>query len=130
MAFHRRGRRGIAVVELAVTLPLFLLLFAGVVNMCQIMFLKDVATLASYESGRLAARRGVTAADVRLRCQTLLTERGVQTSSITISPGDITNLPSGAPITIGVTASLKKNVATLLLPSDVTITGNVKVLRE
>jgi hypothetical protein len=129
-AAKRRERRGAAAVETAVTLPLCFLLFAGVVNVCQTLHVKDVLTLASYESGRLASRRGVTSAEVRGRCEALLAERGVRSSTITMTPGDIANLAAGAPITIGVRASLKKNVLTLLIPSDLTVRGEVMVLRE
>ena len=126
----RDSRHGAAVVELAVTLPLFLLLLAGVLNVCQTLHVKDAATLAAYESGRLAARRDVTASETRSRCEALLKDRGITNAQISLTPASFANLVSGAEITIRVTASLTKNVITLLIPADVTVSADATVLRE
>ncbi|MCH8839337.1 MAG: ATP-binding cassette domain-containing protein, partial [Planctomycetes bacterium] len=93
-----RRRRGAAVVELAVTLPLLALIVLGVTEYSQYVNAAQVVTNASRRGARLAARNEtVTASEVQNDVTEFLT--GALGSSASISVQVVNG--SGTPITYG-----------------------------
>src|SRR3989337_1880212 len=60
---NRWGERGQAMVELAMVLPVLLIILIGVVQFALVYHAKDVATTAAQEGARLAAADGRTPAE-------------------------------------------------------------------
>lgn len=70
-------RRGVAVAEFAIVLPVLVALTLGTIDLCTLIFLKESVVLAAYEGARIGVNRGRTNQDVIDRVQQFLDERGI-----------------------------------------------------
>ena len=77
-------RRGAAVVEFAVCLPVLLVLVIGAIECTTMIFIKQSLNVVAYEGIRTAIRPAATSTDVATRCQAVITERGLQQCVVTI----------------------------------------------
>ena len=64
--FGRRKARGVAAAELAVCLPIVVLMVIATIEACSAVFLKQSLTVAAYEGVRTALEEGATAKRARL----------------------------------------------------------------
>ncbi len=124
---HRQRRRGAAVVECAMVLPVLFLLTFGTIEASSTIFLKEAATIAAYEGAREAVKRRATTQDAATAATTILDQRGVASGGriITVSPN-----PTGAAILepITVTVSVPTNGNTVIpAPNWFTWFGNMRV---
>ena len=100
-----KARRAAAVVELAVCLPLMMMLFLGAIESCGLIFLNQTLTAASYEGVRKAIQRGATEEQVRERCLSILDARSVPNATISIQPGNFDDVANGIPVSVTITTS-------------------------
>lgn len=119
-------RQGVATVELAVCLPVIVLLIFGSIQACDLIYLRHGVTTAAYEGSLEASRIDATTATVKARIDQVLVFRGVKdgTSSIQASANEIANLAGGEPMTITVSAPVGRNMMLsgfFLLPSTITV---------
>lgn len=109
------GRLGAEIVELAFALPVMSVIVFGTLETCELMFLKQSLSVASYEAGRVAARPGSTTAEVETRFQQIMTSRRVNNATITVTPGDVSSVAVGQPIRVDVRAPITGNNSTNLV---------------
>lgn len=128
----RAGRRtAAATVELALMLPLMLLVVFGSLEVCQRLMLRQTATVAAYETARLAARRGASANRALDRGQSILAGRQVVNGLITINPADMSQVATGDPLLITVTVPIAGNTNIhYVLPNTGSVTVSATMLRE
>ena len=88
-------RRGVATVELAVCLPVIVLLVLGAMEATNMVFLKQSLAVAAYEGGRTSVVPGATTADVVAKCQEILDDRKIQGAAVSVTPGDVEDLNNG-----------------------------------
>ena len=100
----RGGRRGTAVVELAIAAPLLILMALAVVDICNLIFAKQSLAIAAYEGVRVAVVPGANNYDVRTQVQEVCAARGIGEPTVVIDPQDFTNAKLGDMITVTVTA--------------------------
>lgn len=100
-------RSGLAAVELAICLPVLVLLVLGSIELTNFIFLKHALTSAAYEGVREAVRREGTDASSTAMAQQVLTARGIQGASVRVTPG--TQITSGQPLTVEVSAPSSSN---------------------
>ena len=84
---HRRSKQiairdGVAVVELAICIPLIFLLTIGTLEVCEGIFLKQKVAIASHEGARIAIQKSSTIEDVRAAVAQYLDARRLNYSSI------------------------------------------------
>ena len=103
------SRRGVAAAELAVCLPVLVLLVLGMIEACTMIFLKQSLTVAAYEGVRTALAPHAVAANVRTTCNRILDDRRVEGGSITVEPANFELLPAGEYVRITVTAPAEGN---------------------
>lgn len=106
---RKSNRRGGALVELAVCVPTILLMVLGSIECCSMIFLQQTLKVASYEGTRVAIKFDAENSDVLERCNDMLGARGVASSSVTLSPPDVSQVPRGERITITVSAPCAAN---------------------
>jgi Flp pilus assembly protein TadG len=115
---HRNGaglrtnaanRKGAALVELAVCLPVLMILILGSIEATGAIFVRQALTTAAYEAAREASRTGATTATATERGQAVLDARRIQNSTISFTPADVAAATRGSLITIEVTATLNGN---------------------
>jgi len=101
--------RGVAAVELAVCLPVVVLIVIATIEACSALFLKQSLTVAAYEGARTALAERQTSGSVQAACNQILTERNVRGGSVTVSPVNIASLQAGDFIDITVSAPCNSN---------------------
>ena len=106
---NRRRRRGVAATELAVCLPIVVLLVLGTIEACSMVFLKQSLAIAAYEGARTAIVPGATKAEVEAACQQILAERNVSGGTVTVKPSNIDALNPGDFVDVTVSAPCNTN---------------------
>lgn len=104
-------RAGVATVELAVCLPLLVLIVFGSIQACDLIYLRHGVTTAAYEGSLEAARPDATRASVEARMEQVLELRGVKNGTVNIAAAaPIENLNVGDDIRLIVRAPIGPNL--------------------
>lgn len=128
---RRKSRNGIATVELALVLPVMLILVLGTIEVCHRIFLRQSSLLVAYEGARLAARSITSSQDVIARCNTMLEQRRVVGGTVQVIPENLLALAPGELFTIRVTVPWANNSPTrFVLRDQGTVSVDVHMLRE
>ncbi len=128
---RQSSRRGVAAAETAFCLPLILVLALGTVEISSGIFVKETLSIAAYEGARVGVKRRATNADAVAAVNVILTARGVNNPTITVSPSNFSTLSALQPITVTVSAPAANNCSYLnQYFSGRTITSTVKMVRE
>ena len=81
-----RSRRGVATVELAVCLPILVVIVLGSIEANSAIFLKQRLTWAAYEAARLVITPGNASSNAITAGTAVLTEFSVSGGTITVTP--------------------------------------------
>jgi Flp pilus assembly protein TadG len=103
-------RRGAAVAELAICLPLLVLLVFASIEACSMIFLEHGLSIASYEGVRAGISYDATNADVMSRCNEIINQRSIAGATVSTNPGNVANVQKGQPITVTVSAPSNANM--------------------
>lgn len=124
-------RQGIAATELAVCLPLILILIMGTIQACSMYYLKQNLSVAAYEGIRKCVEHNASATDVETVCEQILADRRVAGGSISISPRNFGSRDAGTWITVSVTAPCISNspVGSWFFNSN-SLTGDATMMKE
>ena len=101
-AFSRR--HGAATVELAVCLPVLILLVLGSLSATSMIFMRQAVVQSAYETIREVVKPNGSETIARQRGEDVLSFRNVVASSVTFDPADPENQVRGTPITVTVQA--------------------------
>jgi len=110
--FPRRGvsqQRGVAVTELAVCLPMLVLIVLATIETCTLIFVQQSLSIAAYEGARVSLVPDVTDANVVFQCETILQGRDVQDFTTSVTPTDIPNAAVGTWIRVETSAPFSSN---------------------
>jgi Flp pilus assembly protein TadG len=102
-------RCGTAAVELAVCLPIIVVLCLASIEACTMIYLKQSLSIAAYEGARTANVEGMTNDDVFAVCEQILNDRRVQSATVDIDPVDITAMIAGEVVTVACSAPCDAN---------------------
>lgn len=105
----RVEKRGTAVTELAICLPLLVLITLGTVEACSMLYLQQKLETAAYEGVRVGCVPDATAENVRYQCETLLDSQSVSNYTITLNPADPSSLDQGDFLQVSVEAPCDAN---------------------
>lgn len=125
-------RRGAAVTELAVCLPLLTLIVFGSIQACNLIYLKHGCITAAYEGTLELPKHNATSSSIVTRAQQVLDARGVRSAQIRILPAgvEISTQNPGTPFTIEVTADVRSNMSLYgFFPLPASVTGRVAATR-
>lgn len=103
------SRRAIAASELAVCLPILVLLVLAMIESCTMIFLKQSLTVASYEGIRNAIEPNATSTTVKAASNAVLADRRVNGAVVTITPTNFETIPRGQYVTVTVSAPASRN---------------------
>jgi Flp pilus assembly protein TadG len=106
---RKRTSRGVAAAELAVCLPIVVLMVIATIEACSALFLKQSLTAAAYEGVRTAIAQGAATSDVQAACNQILADRKIKNATIKITPAAFTNLNPGDFVAITVSAPCASN---------------------
>lgn len=102
-------RRGLAAVEVAVCLPILLMITFGVVESCNLIYFKQSLTVAAYEGVRAAITSDAAIATVNDRSQQVLTDRRVTNATVSTTPVDPETAAYGEYVAVTVSADYSEN---------------------
>ncbi len=80
----RTIRPGAATVELAIILPVFVIMIFGSLEVCQRLFTRQAVVIAAYESARTATRRNCNSDTVADKCRSLLEQSGIKGATVQV----------------------------------------------
>ena len=108
---HRRSyaRRGVAATELAICMPVIVLIVIATIEACAMIFLQQSLSVAAYEGARVSLTPGVEAKNVVYQCELILDDRGVQGSTVEVTPSNIPNAKEGSWITVQTSTPFAQN---------------------
>ncbi len=98
--------------ELAICLPLLVIVALGSIEATNAIFLKEHLTAAAYEGARKATTVGQTSTTATTAAQAVLTQFSVAGGTITVTPAVAGTTSSGTQVTVTVTAPLGSNSCT------------------
>lgn len=99
-----RSRRGLATMEMAIVLPLLLILTFGMIEYGWMFLKSQQVTNAARQGARVAARADASTADTLATISTSMTNVGLNGTGyvVTITPPDVGNVESGQLLTVAV----------------------------
>ncbi len=104
-----RPRQALATVELAVCLPVIILIVFASIEACSMVFLQQALQTTAYETGRFAVAPRSTTAAALARGDQVLADRNVQGAEISLDPVNMEATDRGNPVVIRVEAPLDEN---------------------
>lgn len=107
--FLHGWRRGTATVELAVCLPVIVILVFGSIEVSHFIHLKQDLTICAYEAAKVAAKSGKSMQDVQQRFLEIAEAKGVTDATLTVQPDIDQNISAGEEITLTALAPAESN---------------------
>jgi Flp pilus assembly protein TadG len=121
----------VATVELAISLPVLLMLVVGAIEGANFIFLKQSITVAAYESAHIACQAGGTSDEARSRAQQILDARTIEGSDITFDPPAVEDAQRGELVAVTVSAPASANsIGLRRFFSTQTVTATVNMLKD
>ena len=131
IGLSRKNRRGAAVVEFALVVPIFILLVFGMIEFGRAVMVQQVLVNATREGARQAVLDGSTMAEVQDRIDVYLAASSINGATTTVAP-DPQTAAFGQPITVTISVPFA-NVSWLPIPQyigDTTLTASSVMRRE
>ena len=75
---------------MAIVLPIIMLFFTMMFELCRVLMLQHTADTAAYEAARAAMVPGATSAEAHQTAQAMVDSAGLTQATITVTPVDIT----------------------------------------
>jgi len=107
--FAPHRRRGAALVEFAVTLPLLVLILFATIEACSMVYLQQSLKIAAYEGVRVALVPGSQTSNVQRAVNQTLSERRINGASVSITPTDYAEASPGQYVRVTATAPAQGN---------------------
>ncbi len=127
----RAPRVGVAVVEMAVCLPVLTLITLATVESSAMIFLQQSLSIAAYEGARVALVPTSADENVRYQAELILEGRAVQNATVTVTPNNYSASPAGTWIQVVTSAPFADNsLAGGWLFNGQTLTATVEMMKE
>ncbi|MEM9826382.1 MAG: TadE/TadG family type IV pilus assembly protein [Planctomycetota bacterium] len=125
---HRR--RGIAVTELAILLPILVTIVFGTIEICTMIRTQERLCVVAYEGARVAMTPEATLTNVTFQKDLLVAENGLQSVTMEVQPSDLSSLQSGQWVRVTTSAPFIDNsiIGGWMFPS-MTLTESISVQR-
>jgi Flp pilus assembly protein TadG len=124
------GRKGAALIETAVALPLLSVLVFSSIEVANIVYLRQSLNIAAYEAAISATKPGATMTVATTRCGEVLTSRGITEFTLDFTPSVDETTVGGTEVQVDVTApAYSLSIGPLWLFKDATVRARVKMAR-
>ncbi len=107
------ARRAMAVVELAVCMPILTLLVLGTVETANLISVQQGVTAAAYEAIRIASSQGGTPEQAESQAEAVLASYGIEGATIEFTPTINDELERGEEVTVRISAPASSNSVTM-----------------
>ena len=120
-----------AVVELAICLPILALVLIATIEACVMLQLQHNLAVTAYEGARIGIMPGSSATGVQTQCSMLLDDRNINNYTITMTPSDPSTMDVGDAFTLTVSADCDSNtVLAAMFFEGKTLSESVVMLAE
>ena len=127
----RFSRSAVVTVEFALVLPVLIALVVGIVESCNLIYVKQSLTVSAYEGSRAAIVKGMSLTDIEARSNQVLSDRRISNATVLISPNPPSASAYGSYITVRVQTTYGSNA---IIPGwffdGVTLSSSVKMMKE
>ncbi len=106
---RKRSPHGVSTVELAVCLPVIVLIVFASIEACSMIYLQQTLQTAAYETARFAVTPRSTSDIASARGVQVLEDRRVTGGTITFTPDDLSTTPRGTYVVVRVSAAIADN---------------------
>lgn len=103
----RQSRRGAHIVEMALVLPILIMVVFGIIEFARANQIRQTVKQAAYEGARVGITTDATVTTVQARANSILSSVGITGGTVTVSPNPLTT--STAFVTVTVSASATAN---------------------
>ncbi len=131
-----KRRTGSATVELAVVLPVFMVMLFGSLEVCHRLFIRQSVVLAAYETARTASRQTANTVSVAAKCNQLLeqnelTGATVQIRDMTRGVDNLDSVVTGDEIRVRITVPWGANsISRFVVADQGSVVVDAVMLRE
>jgi hypothetical protein len=127
----KKSRRGAALVELAVSLPVLFLITMATVETCRVIYLRQSIKIAAFEAARLSILPNATFEIVKIQTDCVLLGRNIRNYEVTCTPDPPSSAKEGDLITIRITAPIAENsLMTSWIYRDRVIDESVRIMKD
>ncbi len=124
-------KRGTACVELAVCLPVMVLLVFAALEGANMLFLRQAVVQSAYETAKAAAKTNGVQTNAQTLGEQVLSSRGVVRPTITFTPANVQSLPPGSKFSVSVSVPGDSKSITGIGPfNGLTIKAQATMLKE
>ena len=124
-------RSAVVTVELSIVLPVLMILVIGIVETCNLFYIKQSLTISAYEGARAAIVKDMPVGNIGVRCNQVLSDRRIGGTSVITTPATPSSAAYGTYITVRVQAPYGANA---LIPGwlfgGITLQSSVKMMKE
>lgn len=128
---QQEQRRGVAVAELAVCMPVIVLIVLATIESTTMIFLQQSLSIAAYEGARVSLVTGAQSANVQFQTELILNDRGVKKPTVKVTPANISGAAEGTWIQVVASAPFTDN--SLIggwMFAGRTLTASVEMMKE
>jgi Flp pilus assembly protein TadG len=127
----KNSRRGSALTEFALVLPLLVLILFATVETCSMIHLQQALKVAAYEGARISLIPGTTSANVEAAVKQILSDRRIKNGTVAVTPNDYPSAATGSFIRVTATAPAKGNsLVGAWFYGGRTLTTSVEMMKE
>jgi Flp pilus assembly protein TadG len=101
----RLARRGAHIVEMALVLPILIMIVFGIIEFSRANQIRQTVKQAAYEGARAGITMDATVANVQAQANSVLSSVGITGSTVTVSPNPITSSTSFVTVTVSTSAT-------------------------
>ncbi len=124
-------RQGVAAVEMALVLPVLLIVLFGTINCSQLMFFRKSLLIAANQGLILSSYRDSTSGQVVDSVNSVLSSRRIANATITLTPSSIESAKSGDVINLQLRANYQGfGVGFFSEGADLPVTVSLSIMRE
>lgn len=99
-----RLRRGAAVVEFAVCLPVIIIIVFGAIEAASLLFLRQALIQSAYEGVKVAIKANAESSDVLAAAESVAAGRNLSDMTVTLEPSDVSTATPGDLIRVTISA--------------------------
>lgn len=130
---HRRDRKGAVTVEAAILFPMLLLLALGIIEYGWAFLKAHEISNAARNGARVAARPYATNSEVQQAVGSMLTNAGIASYTLTLTPNDVSSAPRASLVRVGIVVNydtLRLGDKAPLLPGPAQLSSSVSMAKE
>jgi Flp pilus assembly protein TadG len=101
----RQARRGAHIVEMALVLPILIMVVFGIIEFSRANQIRQTVKQAAYEGARVGITLDATATNVQTKANSVLSSVGITGATVTVSPNPITSTTQFVTVTVSASAS-------------------------